>query len=61
MSGRKYSYIPVRLPAKLRARVLKIAKSENRGIGRQAEILVGLGLAEYERRQAGEKAGGDGQ
>jgi len=50
MDKRDYSYIPVRLPKKLRARVVKLAKSENRGIGRQAEMMIVLGLAEYERQ-----------
>ncbi len=62
MASRNYETIPVRLPKKLRARVMKIAKRENRlhgtpkskyhGIGRHAEMLLRLGLAEYERQQA---------
>jgi hypothetical protein len=55
MDVKEYGYIPVRLPKKLRARVLKIAKKENRGIGRQAEELIELGLAEYERKLASAK------
>ncbi len=67
MATRKNDVIPVRLPPKLRARVLKIAKQENlrrgikakkyHGIGRAAEMLISLGLPEYERQQAAVKEG----
>lgn len=57
MKDRDYNYIPVKLPNKLRARVLKLAKKEKRGIGRQAETLIELGLAEYERQHTIQKEG----
>jgi len=60
MKSKNIETIPVRLPKELRARVIQIAKKENRrhgipnskypGIGRHAEMLIRLGLAEYERQ-----------
>ena len=48
MERKDYEYAPVRMPKKLKARLRRIAKAENRGVGKQAEILIAMGLAEYE-------------
>ena len=51
MASRKQGYAAVAMKPRTQKIVERIAKSEGRKFTRQAEILVELGLAEYERQQ----------
>ena len=44
-------YTAVAMSPRLQAAVKRIAKREGRAFARQAEILIKIGLAEYEREQ----------
>jgi len=55
MASKKQGYAAVAMSPKLRAAVERIAKKEGRALGRQAEVLVEIGLAEYERQRKAEK------
>jgi hypothetical protein len=52
MTAKDYEYVGVKIPSDVRAKVKAIAEAEKRGFGRQALVLIELGLKEYERMES---------
>lgn len=50
------NYIQIRISEKMKLKIQSVAKAEKRSLAAQASILLEMGIAEHERREAIVKA-----